>query len=77
MESGLVELWTLSTTVDKNGATVAQNAALAVRFDPFICHVSAVHRLRWKYAKKREDCTNVQLASCGADHCVRIFQVHV
>lgn len=77
MESGLVELWTISTPVNENGATAAHSAALAVRFDPFICHVSAVHRLRWKYAKKSEDCTSLQLASCGADHCVRIFQVHV
>ncbi|KAH6763057.1 elongator protein 2 [Perilla frutescens var. hirtella] len=78
MESGLVELWTLSNAVNDNGCIAATNtASLAVRFDPFICHVSSVNRLRWKNAEKSEDCTSVQLASCGADHCVRIFQVHV
>ncbi|KAH6802078.1 elongator protein 2 [Perilla frutescens var. frutescens] len=78
MESGLVELWTLSNAGNDNGGIAATNAAsLAVRFDPFICHVSSVNRLRWKNTEKREDCTSVQLASCGADHCVRIFQVHV
>lgn len=69
MESGLIEVWTLSTE--------ASNAVLAVRFDPFMCHVSAVHRLRWRNATKDEDSTTAELASCGADHCVRIFQVPV
>lgn len=77
MESGLIELWTLSNTISENSSIAVPNAALFVRFDPFICHVSAVHRLKWKNAKKNEDSTSMQFASCGADHCVRIFQVDV
>ncbi|KAG6396598.1 hypothetical protein SASPL_142751 [Salvia splendens] len=77
MENGLVELWTLSNTRNNYGDVAAITATLAVRFDPFLCHVSAVHRLRWRSAKKGEDSRSVQLASCGADHCVRLFQVHV
>ncbi|PIN23701.1 RNA polymerase II elongator complex, subunit ELP2, WD repeat superfamily [Handroanthus impetiginosus] len=69
METGLIELWSLSIAVP--------NAALLVRFDPLMCHVSAVQRLRWRSTKKSEDSTSMQLASCGADHCVRIFQVDV
>lgn len=77
MESGLVELWTLSNSRNENDGVAALGAALAVRFDPFMCHVSAVHRLRWRNAEKSEDPVSLQLASCGADHCVRLFQVHV
>ncbi|KAI3453067.1 hypothetical protein Pfo_009730 [Paulownia fortunei] len=77
MESGLIELWSLSNNKSENSSIAVPNAALFVRFDPFICHVSAVHRLRWKNAKKSEDSASMQLASCGADHCVRIFQVDV
>ncbi|KAL6543797.1 hypothetical protein OROGR_010294 [Orobanche gracilis] len=78
MESGLLELWRLSNTKSENSSiAVVPNAALAVRFDPFICHVSTVQRLRWEKAAKSEDCTSVQLASCGDDHCVRVFQVSV
>ncbi|KAG6405600.1 hypothetical protein SASPL_133191 [Salvia splendens] len=71
MENGLVELWTLSNTRNQNGGVAEPNAAVAVRFDPFLCHV---HRLN---TTKSEDSTSVQLASCGADHCVRLFQVYV
>ncbi|KAL1568382.1 Elongator subunit elp2 [Salvia divinorum] len=77
MENGLVELWTLSSTRNNDGDVAATTATLSVRFDPFLCHVSAVHRLRWRSAKKSDDSRSVQLASCGADHCVRLFQVHV
>ncbi|KAL0296691.1 UNVERIFIED_CONTAM: Elongator complex protein 2 [Sesamum radiatum] len=77
MESGLVELWSLSNTKTDNSSISAPNAALFIRLDPFMCHISAVHRLRWKNSTKSEDSTSMQLASCGADHCVRIFQVDV
>ncbi|KAL0408903.1 UNVERIFIED_CONTAM: Elongator complex protein 2 [Sesamum radiatum] len=77
MESGLIELWSLSNTKTGNSSITAPNAALFIRLDPFMCHISAVHRLRWKNSTKSEDSTSMQLASCGADHCVRIFQVDV
>ncbi|KAG6618228.1 hypothetical protein I3842_Q119100 [Carya illinoinensis] len=65
MESGLIELWT---------AGVA--AASVVQLDPFMCHVSAVNRLAWKNTR-REDSRSMQLASCGADHSVRVFEINV
>ncbi|PIA63732.1 hypothetical protein AQUCO_00201226v1 [Aquilegia coerulea] len=78
MESGLIEVWTLSRNkIDVSGMEVPSfDAAVAVRFDPFMCHVSTVHRLAWKDIEN-EDCRTLQLASCGADHCVRVFQVGV
>ncbi|KAG6757723.1 hypothetical protein POTOM_038045 [Populus tomentosa] len=68
MENGLVELWSL--TINKSAA-----ANLAVRFDTSLCHVSSVNRLSWRNPEKSEECRRMQLASCGADQCVRVFDV--
>jgi elongator complex protein 2 len=79
MESGLIELWSLSIKRTDDGSVAAAGVAAAVilRLDPFMCHVSAVNRLAWKTPKNNEECRNMQLASCGADHCVRVFEVNV
>lgn len=68
MENGLIELWSL--TINKSAA-----ANLAVRFDTSLCHVSSVNRLSWRNPEKSEECRRMQLASCGADQCVRVFDV--
>lgn len=72
MENGLIELWRLAVKRSDNGVV----AALVVRLDPLMCHVSSVSRLAWR-ERKNEDCSSIQLASCGADHCVRVFEVNV
>lgn len=79
MESGLIELWSLSVkrADDSSGSAAGVAAAVVVKLDPFMCHVSAVNRLAWKGPKKSENCKNIQLASCGADNCVRVFEVNV
>ncbi|KAL4611831.1 hypothetical protein ACB092_08G154200 [Castanea dentata] len=79
MESGLIELWSLSVrrADDGSGSAAGVAAAVAVKLDPFMCHVSAVNRLAWEGPKKSENCKNIQLASCGADNCVRVFEVNV
>ncbi|KAF5751893.1 putative nucleotide binding protein [Tripterygium wilfordii] len=77
METGLIELWNLSVTRTDDGSIKAPAPAVAARFDPFICHVSTVNRLAWRNAEKHEDSRSVQLASCGADHCVRLFEIIV
>ncbi|GKU90268.1 hypothetical protein SLEP1_g4277 [Rubroshorea leprosula] len=79
MENGLIELWNLSIKRTNDGSTTlpACTAAIAIQFDSFICHVSAVNRLAWRNSEKSENCTSMQLASCGADHCVRLFEVTV
>lgn len=76
MENGLIELWNLNSR-GGDGHLSVQNASPAVKFDPFLCHVSTVQRLSWRNPQKSEDSETVQLASCGADHCVRIFSVTI
>ncbi|CAL0316407.1 unnamed protein product [Lupinus luteus] len=77
MENGQIELWRLSYNRADDGSIAAPGvaAALAVRIDPFICHAATVNRLAWR--KNEEDDTSMQLASCGADNCVRVFDVTV
>ncbi|KAF3431933.1 hypothetical protein FNV43_RR26669 [Rhamnella rubrinervis] len=73
MENGLIELWSLSIDRTLPSAT----AALVYRLDPVMCHASAVNRLAWRSPEKSEDSSSIQLASCGADNCVRVFDVKV
>jgi elongator complex protein 2 len=77
MENGQIELWSLSYNRQDNGSIVVPDfaATLLVRVDPFICHASTVNRLAWR--KNEEDRKSLQLASCGADNCVRVFDVTV
>lgn len=75
LESGLIELWSLSSRRSKDGEPLVPTAACLVRMDPFLCHVSPVHRLAWRKSESSEDCRSMQLASCGADHTVRVFDV--
>lgn len=78
MDNGLMELWSLSGGRPATGCGsefLPFSAVLAVRFDPFLCHVSTVHRLAWRNLDGG-DSRALQLASCGADHCVRVFEVH-
>ncbi|KAA8529106.1 hypothetical protein F0562_034095 [Nyssa sinensis] len=79
MENGLIELWNLSVRRTEDGSITmpGATAALAIRLDPFMCHVSSVHRLAWRNSEKSQDSRSMQLASCGADHCVRLFEVQV
>lgn len=77
MENGQIELWSLSCNRADDGsiATLGFAAALLVRVDPSMCHASTVNRLAWR--KNEEDDTSMQLASCGADNCVRVFDITV
>lgn len=75
MENGLIELWNLSVKRSDAGVAGAV-ASLVVRLDPLMCHVSAVNRLAWRNCKN-EDSGSLQLASCGADQCVRVFEVNI
>ncbi|XP_010932527.2 elongator complex protein 2 isoform X1 [Elaeis guineensis] len=78
MDNGLIELWSLSSgrpTTGCGSELLPFTAVLAVRFDPFLCHISTVHRLAWRNLDDG-DSRVLQLASCGADHCVRVFELH-
>lgn len=75
MDNGLIEVWNVTSG---NLEVPAFSASCAIRFDPFLCHVSTVYRLRWREVDGNESAVGVhQLASCGADHSVRVFDVHV
>lgn len=78
MESGVIELCSISVNRTDDGSTTAPSTAnLVIRFDPFTCHVAAVNRLAWKTYEKPKNSRMMQLASCGADNTVRVFQVNV
>ncbi|MBA0725460.1 hypothetical protein Golax_022049 [Gossypium laxum] len=78
MESGLLQIWSLHVErSDDSIPTPGVATAQIIRLDPFMCHVSAVNRLVWKNPENNENSTDLQLASCGADHCVRLYEVIV
>lgn len=72
MESGLIELWNIKIIETEEGTTAT--AALALRLEPFMCHVSAVNRLVWRPTEKGDSNQSLlRLTSCGDDNCVRVF----
>ncbi|KAK6921695.1 WD40 repeat [Dillenia turbinata] len=76
LESGLLELWSLSITRADDGSTRMPTVpARLVHLDAFMCHTSAVNRLAWKNCSASEESKSMQFASCGADHCVRVYEV--
>lgn len=79
LENGLIELWSLSVNRTGEGSLSEKSAtaALAARLDPFLCHVSTVHRLAWRNSEKSADSRSMELASCGADHSVRVYEVNL
>ncbi|XP_002526286.2 elongator complex protein 2 isoform X2 [Ricinus communis] len=79
MENGLIELWSLTVKRSEDGSIAVPGVAatLTIRLDPSMCHVSTVNRMSWRNHEKSEDCKNMLLASCGADQCVRLFEVIV
>lgn len=78
MESGLIELWALSRPTTQDDGPKILTANLVSRLDQFMCHASTVQRLAWRNSEKvGDDCQRMQLASCGADNCVRVYEVNV
>lgn len=77
MENGLIEFWSLSINRTSDGGTAVPGATATpvARLDPVMCHASAVSRLAWRNPEKNEGFSSMQLASCGADNCVRVFDV--
>lgn len=76
-ESGLLQLWSLHVERSDDSIATGVTAALIAQLDPFMCHVSSVNRLAWRNRENNEHCKSLQLASCGADHCVRLYEVIV
>ncbi|KAG0524708.1 hypothetical protein BDA96_07G234800 [Sorghum bicolor] len=77
MDNGLIELWSVSGGRASAGSTPDSplSVACTLRFDPVLCHVSTVHRLRWREPSSTDEESTLELASCGADHTVRVFEV--
>eukprot|EP00898_Chlorokybus_atmophyticus_P008346 jgi/Chlat1/8512/Chrsp80S00640 len=75
LESGEIELWRVAQTADAAAAAqLTTRRLLAVK--PHLRHVAAVHRLRWRVVLLSEGSFGaLQLASCSADHSVRLFDV--
>jgi WD40 repeat protein len=82
LENGGLELW----QGEPSGLSLTR------RFEAGLCHVAAVQRIRWKSGPPlatrkvggkdlgdggRADGKRLQLATCGADHAVRIFSVEL
>lgn len=71
-ESGRIFLYSWSL----NGASCPGDQwSLLHALDQSICHVLTVRRLRWRRTKDSNNSPTLQLASCGLDHSVRIFNV--
>lgn len=77
MDNGLIELWSLSSDSSGSSQPSRFDVALAARFDPFLCHVATVHRLAWRECNDDSVSKGLELASCGADHCIRVFKVQL
>lgn len=75
MENGLIQLWAMRVGRPEVTEIPEVSVSLAAQLDPLMCHVSTVNRLAWRNGEKEEDSGTVQLASCGADQCVRVFEV--
>ncbi|KAI5064155.1 hypothetical protein GOP47_0020825 [Adiantum capillus-veneris] len=83
MEDGLIELWKVKpilakaadeTTTAFIDGVVGFESVRYYQFDAFLCHVASVNRLAWrKPGEQPVILEQMQLASCGADHAVRIF----
>ncbi|XP_074574276.1 elongator complex protein 2 [Curcuma longa] len=78
MDNGLLELWSVSggqiTVRDSESSPFS--AVLAMRLNPFLCHVSTVLRLAWREPESHGGNPSLmELASCGADQTVRVFKV--
>lgn len=83
LETGAISVWNVSCNVDADGS--AQADASCVWDCPVAArHCASVRRLCWQQSDMNQvsnstadrQC-NMHLASCGDDHCVRIFSVSI
>ncbi|CAM9004120.1 unnamed protein product [Rhodiola kirilowii] len=77
MENGLIELRSISISTSQTESSLTAKATIVQRLDPFMCHASAVNSLAWRFSTKNVDSESIELASCGADNCVRVYKVSV
>jgi elongator complex protein 2 len=76
-ENGIIALWSAKQANEK-----LQWSALC-SLPPSMCHVDVVKRMRWRRAGSKSQSTAptrplpYELATCGADHSVRIFRFNL
>ncbi|KAH7431518.1 hypothetical protein KP509_08G053100 [Ceratopteris richardii] len=89
LENGLIELWKIKPlllkTIDGSAAAAHRNGLVGFectkfhQFEASICHVASVNRLAWRISGSSKTelalSDHMQLASCAADHAVRIFSI--
>lgn len=90
-EDGSLELWRGNLPLSADG-TKKIDLLFASKVDMFLCHSATIHRLCWRslptsVPQKEDEDQNelknsvelgrLQLASCGADHTVRIYNVNL
>lgn len=89
MEDGLLEIWKgkpvwgKSEDERKAAHAVAFESTCLFRLDKHLCHVASVNRLAWSSWRglceagvdNSSTSEHMQLASCGADHAVRVFSL--
>eukprot|EP00897_Mesotaenium_endlicherianum_P008744 jgi/Mesen1/7899/ME000420S07048 len=90
-EEGGLSVWQGRRAPQKSSSeqdTQSITMTLMHEVDPFLCHVATVHRLRWRAGPPLEESgcppegneeelgqVRLQLASCGADHAVRLTNI--
>ena len=90
-EDGSLELWRGNVTASTDG-TKKLDMLFSSKVDMFLCHAATIHRLCWrslptsvaqKEGEDQQELKNtveigrLQLASCGADHTVRIYNINI
>jgi elongator complex protein 2 len=91
LEDGSIELWQSTTPLGAASAPAAAAAAEGVSVKPQqwvrlhafhsnVCHSGRIKRLCWRWrsegtASTSESASELELASCGEDHSVRIFSM--
>ena len=90
-EDGSLELWRGKLTLSADG-TKKLDMLFSSKVDMFVCHAATIHRLCWRSLptsvtqkenegqnelKNSVELRRLQLASCGADHTVRIYNVNL
>lgn len=84
LEDGNVNLWRITAGDAATAAAAAPAAQVAWRTDDFMRHAATVNSVCWRVVEGDEPGSlppggraRLQLASCGDDHSVRVFDVSV
>ena len=81
MEDGCLEIWKCEPIFTRDTGKIERfKSCVLIQLNAFSCHVASVNRLAWnakpschRYAYDEDAVEHIELASCGADHAVRLF----